>query len=83
MLFLRTECNVPSGHDVFTVAGDGDDYSPASLGGGAVCDFGVNLTMLELIAVQINVDVEIVDAHQFDVRVGNGEAFRRFDLPFA
>ena len=75
--------SVPSGYNVFAIASDSDDYSPAGLGGRFVSDFGVNLTMLELVAVQINVNHEIVDAIQIDVRVGNGKAFRRLDLPFA
>lgn len=77
------DSNAPSGHDVFAVAGDGDRYPPAGLGGGTVGDFGVNLTMLELVAVHVNVDDEIVDTLQIDMRVGNGEAFWRLDLPFA
>lgn len=76
-------CNVPSGHDVFTVAGDGDDYFPAGLRSGTVSDFGVNLTMFELVAVEININHEIVDALQINMIVGNGEALRRIDLPFA
>lgn len=81
--FLHTRCNVPSGHDVFTVTGDGDGYSLASLGGGSVSDFSMNLTVLELVAVQINVNDEIVNTLQIDVRVGDGEASRRIDFPFA
>lgn len=83
VMFLHTRCDVPSGDDIFTVAGNGDNYSPTSLGGGLVSDFGVNLTMLELVAVHINVNDEVVNALQIDMSVGNGEAFRRFDLPFA
>lgn len=79
--FLCT--SIPSGHDVFAIAGDSDDYPSAGLGGGPVGDFGVKLTVLELVAVQVNVNDEIVDAVQIDVRVGNDEAFRRLDLPFA
>lgn len=74
---------LPSCDDVLAVAGDGDNYFPAGLGGGTVSYLGVNFTMLELVAVQINVDDEIVDALQVDVRVGNGEAVWCLDFPFA
>jgi len=74
---------LPSGHDIFAVTGDGDRYPPAALDSGLVSDFGMNLAMLELVAVQIDVDEEVVEALQIDVSVGHGEAVWRFDLPFA
>jgi len=74
---------LPSGHDVFAVTGDSDRYSPAALDGGLISDFGVNLTMLELVAVQIDVDEEVVETFEIDVSIGHGKAVWRFDLPFA
>lgn len=74
---------VPSGDEILAVAGYGDDYLPAGLGGGTVGDLGVNFAMLELVAVQIDVDDEILDALQVDARVGYGEAQRCLDFPFA
>lgn len=73
---------LPSGDEILAVAGDGDDYFPAGLGGGTVGDLGVNFAMFELIAVQINVDDEILDALQVDVSVGYGEAEWCLDFPF-
>lgn len=75
--------SLPSGDDILAVACDGDDYLPAGLGGRTVGKLGVNFTMLELVAVQINVDDEILDALQVDMRIGNGEAVWCLDFPFA
>jgi len=74
---------LPSGNEILAIAGDGDDYFPAGLGGGTVGDLGVNFTMFQLVAVQINVDDEVLDALQVDVRVGCGEAVGCLDFPFA
>lgn len=53
---------LPSGDDVLAVAVDVDDDSPAGLGGGLVGDFGMNMAMLDLVAVEIRFDYEIIDA---------------------
>jgi len=74
---------LPSGHDVFAVTGDSNGYPSAALDGRLVSDFGVNLTMLEFVAVQIDVDEEVVEALEIDVSIGHGEAVWCFDLPFA
>lgn len=74
---------LPSGNEILAIAGDGDDYFPAGFGGGTVGDLGVNFTMFQLVAVQINVDDEVLDALQVDVRVGCGEAVGCLDFPFA
>lgn len=74
---------VPSCHDILAVAGYVDDYSLARFGGRLVSDLRLNLTVLQLVAVQIHGDQEIVDAVQIDVRVGIDEAFRCLYFPFA
>lgn len=78
-------CNwtLPSGYDVLAITGDGDDDSLAGLCGRTVGDLGVNIAVLEFVAVEVDADDEIVKVVQFDMSVRFGKAYRCYSFPFA
>ena len=74
---------VPSGYDVLAVAGHGDGDGFPVLRRWLVGDFSADLAMLDLVAVEIRVDHEIVDALEVHVRVRLHESLGSVHSPFA
>ena len=74
---------VPSGHDVLPVAGHGDGDGFPALRRWLVGNLGVDLAMLDPVAVEVRVDHEIVDTLEVHVRVRLHESFGSVHSPLA
>lgn len=75
--------DIPSSHDVLTIAGHRDDDPLSSLGSWFVGDLSVDLAVFQLVTVEVSVDHEVVDALQVHVGVSDRESLGGVHFPFA